>query len=128
MEKVKDIHKPVTRALVDVLPESPRVKWALEKPRQPLEPDCRLYFIINDLKPMSSLVPTGGLPALYTDVLIQLEHIESGTLLYLEELTVNYDFWLEPNEELKTLKRLDNYHEKIARELKVALDKYLAQN
>jgi len=128
-EKLTDFHKKILPFLIQELPKSYHVKWAVEKPTSQLQPDCRFYVEISNLfYPSGAHVYIPYIPALGFEVNIVLQSIEggkTGSYLYNQTLMITYDFSAEEDERIRDLRLFDKCYEKIAQEIMKALDAFL---
>ena len=118
--KVRNVHKSITKALLPELERSGFVKWAMDKPDPKLPPDCRLDFEIEWFSTTSrtggqaaAVVPASGVgqlgnedggggqqggvdpndpPEVYLDARFVMTHLESGVIVFSEAMEFSYDF------------------------------------
>ena len=140
--KIKDIHVPIRAFLVQELAESQHIKWALEKTHPRLQPDCQLFFEIgrfecragtvstetpSSSETQSSVEPPEPLPILYVALQVVLKHLSSGNVVYSEQIDVTYDFALEQDDQIQSLRLLDNSNRRVAQEIARQLDEFLGR-
>ena len=63
---------------------------------------------------------------LHLGVMMSMEHLESGVIFYTKRMEISYDFDQEQDERIKSLRTLDNFHQRAAAEMKKELDQFLA--
>lgn len=74
----------------------------------------------------TSTVGQKELPMLHLGVMMSMEHLESGVIFYTKRMEISYDFDQEQDERIKSLRTLDNFHQRAAAEMKKELDQFLA--
>ena len=127
LTKVRDAHRPIGDLLVEALPESEHVRWALTESHPNLEPDCILTFRIDELYSELPYPREGSFPMVYADIHVRLEHADTGTHLHQALVEFSYDFFLEQEPEVRNLRLLDNVYRKAAAEITGEVDRYLGQ-
>lgn len=130
-EKLSDFHKKALPFLIQELPKSDYVKWAVEEPTSLLQPDYRFYVEISELLyPPGAHVYIPYISALGFVVNVVLQSMDggkTGSYIYNQTLSITYDFSVEEDERIRDLRLLDKCYEKIAQETAKALDAFLSE-
>lgn len=129
LTKVRDIHVPIAALLVEVLPESNHVKWALTETHPNLQPDCVLGFRMDEFSSSYPYVAgrPSSIPLVSATVQMRLERLDTGAYVHQARLEFSYDFWLEDDDEVRNLRLLDGFFRKAAAEIAAEADRYLSR-
>ena len=106
--RFRDLHVRLVSGLAVALTEAEQVRWAIDGSHPRLAPDAVLQLTISDF--YSQRVRRDVY--LHTTVRIALRST-AGVQLYSTELEMAYDYWLEPDDRVRSQRRLDGFLRKL---------------
>lgn len=118
--RFRDLHGRLTAKLIETLPELKGLRWAIDAPHPRLEPDAILQVDISDL--FTQRVRRNII--LHGTVRIALS-TASGLRLFATDLDMAYDFWLEPDDQIRNQRRLDGFLRKFSDAICAEVERYL---
>lgn len=107
--RFRDLHVRLGPALAQRLDQLPSVRWAITKTNPRLQHDVVLHFVIDEFDSR----PSPRDVVLMAAVRLALS-TPDGTRLQAGRIEYAYDYWLEPDEEVRSQRRLDTFIERLA--------------
>jgi hypothetical protein len=119
------IHETIGPELVRELPEFAHIKWAVERPRPPLKPDCHLLFEISRFSYNYTSSNPDDEPTfqMSLDARVVMEEIASRRVLFSEKMEFSYRKAVFGPEELRNARA--QFQRRVARGLWEKVDELL---